>query len=246
MTPLVNEGKHKILAIMPNALKLIKAAGRTANRSEGCTECNTAQSFVQKLISMGHESVLEHTSVTVRFTGVSRGFTHELVRHRLMTFTQESTCYVDESDLQCVMPPRVKRGTPEWRVLCEAFEKCEEAYRALVVRGVAKEDARQVLPTATKAQIVATANVQQWRHVLQLRCAVPTHWEIRRAMVQLLEDLQSCEGLVPLFGGISAQYSPEEAVDWGWRCSKCGVAKPLDAMHAGDKFVCAACDPVPF
>ena len=107
---LKDAGSYKILAIMAglngeNPLQLIELAGRTAYQSRDKINNESAAKFVEMLRRRGHESVLEHSAMTVEFNNVSRGFTHELVRHRLAAYTQESTRYVDESDFKVVIPP---------------------------------------------------------------------------------------------------------------------------------------------
>jgi thymidylate synthase (FAD) len=208
-----NAGSHRILAIMAgldgeNPLQLIELAGRTAYQSRDKITDDSAARFVRMLRDRGHESVLEHSAMTVEFNNVSRGFTHELVRHRLMAITQESTRYVDESDFKVVIPPdkdpdeklveleinvpigvvpriqRFKVSFQEW------MDLNEQMYRGLRKAGWSPEDARQVLPTAIKSQIVITANFREWRHIFQLRCDKRAHWEIRQVMVNLLKDVQ--------------------------------------------------------
>lgn len=241
MELLVNAGRHEIEWITPDALSVIERAGRTAHQSEPKGD---PAGFVRKLISWGHESVLEHGSTCVRFKGVSRGLTHELVRHRLASFTQESTRYVNEREFRCVVPPHVDDA--EKASMREAFERCEESYRWLRLRGVRPEDARQVLPTALESEIVVTANLREWRHILSLRCAAKAHWEIRRIMTQLLLHFQACNELSPVFEDLNAEHREDEAAAWGWQCRLCHVTKPLEAMGQREGWVCSICDPIPF
>lgn len=214
MEILQNAGIHRILAIMfgvrdESPLKLIEIAGRTAYQSRRRITNSSAARFVEMLRKKGHESVLEHSCMTVEFNNVSRGFTHELVRHRLVSYTQESTRYVDESDFLVVIPPdknpdeiigdleirdepvgvvpmnyKIKFSFRKW------MELNEQMYRALRKNGWHTQDARQVLPIGIKSQIVATANFREWRHIFELRTAPTAHWEIRRVMINLLADVQ--------------------------------------------------------
>jgi len=210
---LKNAGGYRILAIMAgldgeNPLQLIELVGRTAYQSRDKITDDSAAKFVKMLRDRGHESVLEHSAMTVEFNNVSRGFTHELVRHRLMAITQESTRYVDESDFKVVIPP--DKDPNEKLVELEITDKIgivpqiyqfkisfqewmdlnEQMYRGLRKAGWVPEDARQVLPTAIKSQIVITANFREWRHIFKLRCDKRVHWEIRQIMVNLLKDVQ--------------------------------------------------------
>lgn len=201
-----NQGSYRILAIMAgingeNPLQLIEVAGRTAYQSRDKITDESAAKFSEMLRKRHHESVLEHSSMMVEFNNLSRGFTHELVRHRLASFTQESTRYVDESNFKVVIPPdknadeklvdlnlpdnnKTKVSFREW------MELNEQMYRGLRSAGWVPQDARQVLPIATKSQIVVTANLREWRHIFKLRCAPEAHWEIRRVMVNLLKEAQ--------------------------------------------------------
>jgi len=208
---LKNQGSHKIYSIMvglggENPLQLMELAGRTAYQSRDKISDESAEKFVKMLRNRGHESVFEHSCMTVEFNNVSRGFTHELVRHRIAGFTQESTRYVDESDFKIVVPPtkdeneklvelslpgggKAKVSFAEW------VELNEQMYRGLRSAEWVPQDARQILPIGTKSQIVATANFREWRHIFKLRCSLASHWEIRRVMVNLLKDVQK---LVPV------------------------------------------------
>ena len=203
---LKNAGSHKILSIMAgldgkNVLQLIETAGRTAYQSRDKITDESAAKFVEMLRKRGHESVIEHSAMTVEFDNVCRGFTHELVRHRLAAYTQESTRYVDESDFLVVVPPDrnvdeklVSLNLPGSGNLEISFQEWidlnEQMYRGLRKAGWVPQDARQVLPVGIKAQIVITANLREWRHIFKLRCSPAAHWEIRRVMVNLLRDIQ--------------------------------------------------------
>lgn len=203
---LKNQGSHRILAIMAglggeNSLQLIELAGRTSYQSRDKITNDSAAKFVKMLRERGHESVLEHSCLTVEFNNVSRGFTHELVRHRLASFTQESTRYVEEGDFIVVIPPTqdkdeksVELNLPNGIKTKVSFQGWmdlnEQMYRGLRKAGWIRQDARQVLPTGIRAQIVMTANLREWRHVFKARTAPDAHWEIRQVMKNLLEDVK--------------------------------------------------------
>jgi thymidylate synthase (FAD) len=203
---LKNEGSFKILSIMAglngeSPLQLMETAGRTAYQSRDKITDESSVKFVEMLRKRGHESVLEHSCMTIEFNNLSRGFTHELVRHRLVAYTQESTRYVDESDFKVVMPPDrdkdqkvVKLVLPDGKESEVSFQEWndlnEQMYKGLRKAGWLAQDARQILPTGITAQIVATANFREWRHILKLRCDPAAHWEIRQVMVELLKDCQ--------------------------------------------------------
>jgi thymidylate synthase (FAD) len=201
-----NKPTHKILAIMAglkgsNPLQLIESAGRTAYQSQARITNNSAKIFVENIRKLGHESVIEHSSMMVQFNNVSRGFTHELVRHRLAAFTQESTRYVDESDFKIIAPPNkdlnnklVTLNIGRSKTVEVSFKDWmnlnEQMYRGLRRAGWVPQDARQVLPNAINAQIVCTANFREWRHIFKLRTSPAAHWEIKEVMIKLLKEVQ--------------------------------------------------------
>ena len=160
------------------------------------------------LLRGGHESVIEHTLLTVKFISSSRGFTHEQVRHRIASFSQESTRYVDYAkrggevdldrfEIQFVMPPRKDEFQEilleDGRVFTPTrmAEEYEMYYRGLRKAGWAPEDARQFLPIGIKSEIVVSANFREWRHIFAMRTAKRAHWEIRGVMGKLLKEMRN-------------------------------------------------------
>ena len=200
MKILKNAGSFIILTpkeFLRDQLLMIERAGRTCYQSEkGEITFETATKFARMLLRRGHESVIEHSSMTVQFNNLSRGFTHEQVRHRLTAISQESTRYVDESNLLFVMPPHRDEVTKidllDGRVMSstEMVQEIEIYYRALIRAGWMPEDARQFVPTGVKSQIVITANFREWRHIFFMRTTRVAHWEIRRVMCNLVEEIQ--------------------------------------------------------
>ena len=203
---LKNRGGYRILAVMAgldgnDPIQLIELAGRTAYQSRDKITEDSANKFVKMLRDRGHESVLEHSAMTVEFNNVSRGFTHELVRHRLAAYTQESTRYVDESNFLVVIPPDknaderlVELNLPNGMKAKVSFQEWmdlnEQMYRGLRKADWIPQDARQVLPIGIKSQIVITCNFREWRHIFKLRTASGAHWEIRRVMLNLLSEVK--------------------------------------------------------
>lgn len=186
-------------------LKTIERAGRTCYQSyRGKTiTLVSARKFIRMILKRGHESVIEHSSMTVRFSGVSRGLTHELVRHRLCAFSQESTRYVDEKGFEMTLPPGrdkedVLRGYgPGETTVGDIIAMYQDTYKTLRHNGWVPEDARQFLPIGMKNEIVVTANFREWRHIFRMRTTRPAHWEIRGVMAGLLEQIK--EPLSPIF-----------------------------------------------
>lgn len=200
--------------------KQIERAGRTCYKSEDKITPESAEKFVRSCVKRGHEAMLEHASMTVKFI-CDRGISHEIVRHRIASYAQESTRYCnyckEKFDEQIsVIPPyifQIKDNKPEW---CDTFENvwsdamrgCEGAYMILIKNGVPPEWARSVLPNSLKTEIIVTMNMRGWRHFLKLRAAGTTgkpHPQMQEIAVPLLKELR--EKLPALFDDIPL---PEE------------------------------------
>ena len=200
------EGIFEILQTEDNLkqqLRQIEVAGRTCYQSEkGVPTFESAERFIRMIMGRGHESVIEHSLLTVRFSNVSRGKSHEMVRHRLCAFSQESTRYVDESNLRFVLPPHKEmiEGHPNGMFMRKPggntiniqaeVDRIEDRYRELLESGWQPQDARQFLPIGVCAQIVVSANFREWRHIMRMRTSKAAHWEIRYIMCDLLEKLK--------------------------------------------------------
>jgi thymidylate synthase (FAD) len=164
--------------------ELLEHTGRVCYRSESRGDPGK---FLQARIREGHESIVEHASATFEISGISRAASHQLVRHRIASYSQESQRYVDMSDPEWVLPPAIA-GNPEAGAIWERFAgEVEAAYRALRGLGVRKEDARFVLPNATATRIVVTMNFRELLHVFRLRISPAAQWEIRDVCVRMLE-----------------------------------------------------------
>lgn len=182
--------KVELLFITPNAEKLIETAGRASYLSFDKQGKDTEKKFIRMLIKRGHYSVLEHAYATFRISGVSRAFTHQLVRHRLCSFTQQSQRHVDESNFKYVEPPSIKNKPKAHKIFNDSIEYARETYKKLIEMGVSKEDARYALPNATESQIVVTANLREWRHIIELRGSPNAQWEIRKITIEILKILK--------------------------------------------------------
>ena len=174
-------------------LKRIEKAGRTCYKSEDRITEESAKSFVQKLIERGHESVLEHESITVRFV-CDRGVSHEIVRHRLASYSQESTRYCNYSGdrfgsgLTVIKPCFLKEKTGAYTSWITAMFVAEKEYFAMLNWGCTPQEARSVLPNSTKTEVVMTANLREWRHFLKLRTAKAAHPQMRELTVPLRKE----------------------------------------------------------
>lgn len=176
-------------------LRRIEKAGRTCYKSEDRIGPHTARQFVQRILDSSHESVIEHEKVTVRFI-CDRGVSHELVRHRLASFSQESTRYCNYgkekygAEITVIQPYYWDEGSPEWEAWRKGCEAAEQAYFELLTLGASPEQARGVLPNAIKTEIVVTTNLREWRHILKMRTSPRAHPQIRHIMVALLKELK--------------------------------------------------------
>jgi len=178
----------ELIAITPDAEKLIEQAGRTCYLSFEKTGADSANGFIRRLIAMGHESPLEHAYASFRIKNCSRAMTHQLVRHRLMAVSQQSQRYVDEDGFTYVVPAGVADEFVD--DFHNDMKIINQMYRKWLRRGLKKQDARFVLPNACTSEIVVSADFREWRHILKLRTSPKAQWEIRGACTQILGILK--------------------------------------------------------
>jgi thymidylate synthase (FAD) len=182
--------KVELLFITPSAEKLIELAGRTAYQSFHRMREGSEIDFVRMLRKSGHESVLEHAYATFRISGISRACSHQLVRHRLCSFTQRSQRFVDERGFQYVVPPSIEKNEETKAIFEETMQVLRQAYARLKMLGMKNEDARFVLPEATVTEVVLTANFRELRHIIRLRLQPSAQWEIREVAEKMLAILK--------------------------------------------------------
>ncbi len=179
-------------------LEKIEKVARTCYKSEEKIQEGSAAKMVASLIKSGHEAMLEHASVTVKFV-VDRGISHELVRHRLASFAQESTRYCNYSkddfgsEITFIIPEYLDYKSAGWNTWKETMKACEDSYFKLLDIGLTPQEARAVLPNSTKTEVVMTANLREWRHFFKLRALGTTgkpHPQMLEVTVPLLEDFK--------------------------------------------------------
>lgn len=193
-------------------LKHIELAARTCYKSEDRITTDSAFGFIKRIMEAGHHSVIEHMIITVRFI-CDRGVTHELVRHRLASYSQESTRYANYfenkfgKEITVIKPPFWSEESPEYSEWLAAVKSTEEAYMKLIELGASPEQARSVLPNSLKTEIVMTCNIREWRHILNLRCSPGAHPQMRQVMLPLLADFY--KKLPVLFDDIYGQYQAD-------------------------------------
>lgn len=170
-------------------LEIIELAGRTCYKSEKRITKGSAEKFVKMIIELGHETVLEHVSASVRLI-TNRGVTHELVRHRLASYSQESTRYVKYNDeIEFIKPVwwnDKNYSEAQKKNWLKAMASSEKYYLEALKLGDKPEQAREVLPHALKVEIVVTANLREWRHIFKSRCSQKAHPQIRALMLECL------------------------------------------------------------
>lgn len=186
-------------------LSRIEQCGRVCYKSEEKIKDGSAETFVRGIVKRGHEAVLEHCSFTVKFI-CDRGVSHEIVRHRLAAYCQESTRYCNYSkgqfgaEITVIEPCFLLPGTDAYRIWKSACEHAEAAYFDLLDIGLAPQEARAVLPNSLKTEVVMTADIREWRHFFQLRCSPAAHPQMREVATQLL--IETREKIPVLFDDI--------------------------------------------
>lgn len=184
-------------------LNHIELMGRVCYKSEDKITEDSAEKFVGGIIKRGHESVIEHYYVTVKFI-CNRAISHEIVRHRIGSYSQESTRYCNYSNLKfgneiTVIEPFYYMTNDRafhyqvWYDTCLAAEK---AYFKLLNAGSSAQEARDVLPNALKTEIMVTFNLREWRHFFKLRCSLAAHPQMRELSIPLLREFQEA---MPIF-----------------------------------------------
>lgn len=176
-------------------LKHIEKVGRICYKSESNITNESADKFVSGIIKRGHEAVIEHFNITVKFI-TDRGISHEIVRHRIASYAQESTRYCNYSkdkfckEISVVKPLDITEGTKEYEDWMRAMMCAETAYFSLVDDGCKPQVARSVLPTCTKTEIMVTMNLREWRHFIKLRSSKAAHPDIRILAIDLLNQFK--------------------------------------------------------
>lgn len=180
-------------------MKTIERAGRTCYKSEHNISDGSAERFIASIIKRGHESVIEHEKITVRFI-CDRGVTHEIVRHRIASYSQESTRYCNYANDKfgneltfikpCFWDETTEDGKAKMELWKKSMQNIEDEYNKLIALGAKPEEARSILPNSLKTEIVVTMNLRSWRNFLKLRTAPAAHPQIRQIASALLDDLK--------------------------------------------------------
>ena len=173
-------------------LRKIEAAGRICYKSEENITDGSAEIFVRSILKNGHESVIEHEKISVRVV-CDRGVSHEIVRHRIASYSQESTRYCNYSkekfgkELTFIKPVFWEEDSKEYQLWKNLMKKTEASYNELIEMGAAPQEARSILPNSLKTEIVITMNLREWRHFFRLRTSKKAHPQMRQISRMILE-----------------------------------------------------------
>lgn len=196
--PKIMSPSHKVLRYTEEIPQFIELCGRTAYQSQDRIAEDSAGRFCEMLKRRRHESVFEHASISVAIV-TDRGVSHELVRHRMASYTQESTRYCRYGSGIAVIDLasgfKYDFNNPadglKYRIWLDAMEHAERSYLNMLAAGATPEEARSVLPNSTKTQIVMTANVREWLHVFELRTDRAAHPQMREVMSAIQADFKN-------------------------------------------------------
>jgi len=193
----VKKLKVNLLRYTADPVLLCGTAALTSTRSGSPSEIfekmdpETAKRIIKRVTGYGHVSVIEHASFTFSIEGVSRAMTHQLVRHRVASYTQQSQRYVTYNTLEkYVTPTSISDKAEAKKMFEETLERISKTYNKLLNLGIPKEDARFILPNASKTNIIVTMNARELRHFFNLRCCVRAQWEIREAAIEMLKQVK--------------------------------------------------------
>lgn len=176
-------------------LKKIEKFGRICYKSEKKITEDSAEKFVRNILKNGHESVIEHEKISVKFV-CDRGVTHEIVRHRLASYSQESTRYCNYSnekfgsELTFIRPVFWKNDEKKMKIWENSMKEIEDTYNKLIEMGAQPQEARSILPNSLKTEIIVTMNMREWRHFFKLRTSVQAHPQMRQIAIPLLEEFK--------------------------------------------------------
>lgn len=187
----------KLIGHTPEPERTVAMAARlcyspigAAELAEKMTEEQISR-LIGKIVDMGHLSTLEHVSFTFAIEGVSRVLTHQLVRHRIASYSQQSQRYVKEHDFEYIVPPSVNANPAAKAKFAALMDTIQQTYDELVALGVHQEDARYTLANATETKIVVTMNVRSLLNFFELRCCTRAQWEIRRMAELMLAEVRA-------------------------------------------------------
>ena len=241
------EAKLKVILLRhsPNPEETIAMAAKLCYSPADITslkdkiETKDQKAFVEKLVKMGHMSPIEHASFTFAVEGISRACSHQLVRHRLASYSQQSQRYVsEESGFDYIIPPSVKEDKELKNIFISFMEQAQETYNSMVrklnekgIRGEsANQDARFILPNAAETKIMVTMNARELLHFFRQRCCNRAQWEIRQMAEEMLKLVKKAAPTIFHKAGPGCLYSPCPEGDYS-----CGKIKEVRKKYGIDK-----------
>lgn len=186
-------------------LRNIELCGRVCYKSENNITQESAEPFIKRILESGHESVIEHEKITVKII-CDRGVTHEIVRHRIASYSQESTRYCNYSkskfgnELTFIQPCFWQEDSSQYAIWKQQMQAVEDAYLSLITSGASPEQARSILPNSLKTEIIMTMNLREWRHFFRLRTSKRAHPQMREVCIPLYDAMHKL--LPPVFDDV--------------------------------------------
>lgn len=179
--------------VIAGAAKLCYSSSDIESLMNGLTT-EKVEVFIKKLTDLGHQSPLEHCTFTFGIEGVSRALSHQLVRHRIASYSQKSQRYVKEGQFEYIVPPTIAENQADLVVYNDFMKHSQEVYNYFIKNGIPSEDARFVLPNACETKLIVTMNIRALLHFFEERCCNRAQWEIRQ-MADMMLDI--CKEIAP-------------------------------------------------
>jgi thymidylate synthase (FAD) len=176
-------------------IKSIESKGRVCYKSEDRITEDSARTFIGNILKSGHESVIEHEKISVRIV-CDRGVSHEIVRHRIASYSQESTRYCNYNkdkfgnELTFIKPSFWEEGSEQYKIWVESMQLAEDSYMKLIEIGAKPQEARSILPNSLKTEIIVTMNLREWRHFFRLRTSEKAHPQMREIACPMLDEFK--------------------------------------------------------
>jgi len=181
--------KIELMFISPDAEGYCEKGARLCYDSDHKMTDISREKFLPNLLKSGHTSIFEHSSASFRIDRISRTASHQLVRHRLSSFSQRSQRYVNEGNFEYITPLSISQNIEALELYDDVMKKLNEKYLKLVELGIKKEDARFILPNAASTTLMMTANFREWIHIIDVRVSKGAQWEIRELMILIWKEL---------------------------------------------------------
>lgn len=226
----------KLLRYTPEPDKTVAMSARLCYSPIGAAQLEEtisdeqAAKLVKQLAAMGHVSTFEHVSFTFAIEGVSRVLTHQLVRHRLASYSQQSQRYVKEHDFETIMPPKVAANAAMQEKFAQMCKNIQDLYNDMTEAGIPAEDARYILPNAAETKIVVTMNARSLLHFFELRCCNRAQWEIRELANKMLALVKEVAPVIFMKAGPTCE-TRRECHEGKMSCGKLEALLALDAKQ---------------